>query len=303
MRENFTYGSMRGCWRRSYGADCDTGATAKAAGQPKPPFLWPPRQRPTLQKRNVVDHLPEQHKADVKRRLQNAYAMADYAEAKRALEKLHRELMDLNPSAARSLEEGLEETLTVHKLRVPDQLRRTLCCTNVIESAFSIVETVCRNVKRWQVGDQIERPLGGLGAPGCTKTVPKGHRTQTDSGAHQRIRSAGRPRNRKLSKKERCRRVGCTGAASFNGDSGIPAQTQKDERIWFRLGDGCHQPVFRLRQQRMGHCVRPNYSSLFSDGRVSSSAGNATAVIQNSPYNSQAVGVAVHGSVSMGRRV
>ena len=76
------------------------------------------------------------------------------------LEKLHRELMDLNPSAARSLEEGLEETLTVHKLRVPDQLRRTLCCTNVIESAFSIVETVCRNVKRWQPGDQIERWVG-----------------------------------------------------------------------------------------------------------------------------------------------
>jgi putative transposase len=111
-------------------------------------------------KRNVVDHLPDEHKADVKRRLQNAYAMADYADAKRALERLHRELMDLNPSAARSLEEGLEETLTVHKLRVPDQLRRTLCCTNVIESAFSIVETVCRNVKRWRDGDQIERWVG-----------------------------------------------------------------------------------------------------------------------------------------------
>jgi putative transposase len=111
-------------------------------------------------KRNVVDHLPEEHKADVKRKLQNAYAMIDYDEAKRALQKLHRELMDLNPSAARSLEEGLEETLTAHKLRVPDQLRRTLCCTNVIESAFSIVETVCRNVKRWRPGDQIERWVG-----------------------------------------------------------------------------------------------------------------------------------------------
>jgi transposase-like protein len=99
-------------------------------------------------KRNVVDHLPEEHKADVKKKLQNAYAMADYADARRALERLHRELMDLNPSAARSLEEGMEETLTVHKLRIPTQLRRTLCCTNVIESAFSIVDTVCRNVKR-----------------------------------------------------------------------------------------------------------------------------------------------------------
>jgi putative transposase len=111
-------------------------------------------------KRNVVDHLPDEHKADVKRKLQNAYAMADYADAKRALERLHRELMDLNPSAARSLEEGMEETLTVHKLRVPEQLRRTLCCTNVIESAFSIVETVCRNVKRWRDGDHIERWVG-----------------------------------------------------------------------------------------------------------------------------------------------
>jgi putative transposase len=111
-------------------------------------------------KRNVVDHLPEEHKAGVRRKLQNAYSMADYGDAKRALERLHHELMHLNPSAARSLEEGLEETLTVHKLRVPDQLRRTLSCTNVIESAFSIVETVCRNVKRWRDGDQIERWVG-----------------------------------------------------------------------------------------------------------------------------------------------
>jgi transposase-like protein len=111
-------------------------------------------------KRNVVDHLPDEHKADVRRKMQNAYAMVDYADAKRALDRLHRELMDLNPSAARSLEEGMEETLTVHKLRVPDQLRRTLCCTNVIESAFSIVETVCRNVKRWRDGDHIERWVG-----------------------------------------------------------------------------------------------------------------------------------------------
>jgi transposase-like protein len=111
-------------------------------------------------KRNVLDHLPEEHKAGVCRKLQNAYAMKEYEPARRALAQLHRELMDLNPSAARSLEEGMEETLTVHKLGVPDQLRRTLACTNVIESAFSIVETVCRNVKRWRDGDQVERWVG-----------------------------------------------------------------------------------------------------------------------------------------------
>ena len=108
-------------------------------------------------KRNVIDHVPEEYKADVKRKLQNAYAMVEYEAAKRALDSLHRELMHINPSAARSLAEGMEETLTAHRLRVPQQLRRTLSCTNVIESAFSIVETVCRNVKRWRDGDHIER--------------------------------------------------------------------------------------------------------------------------------------------------
>ena len=86
--------------------------------------------------------------------------MEDYAGAKQALTKLHRELMDLNPSAARSLGEGLEETLTVHRLRVPPLLRQTLASTNVIESAFSVVERVCKNVKRWQDGDQRERWIG-----------------------------------------------------------------------------------------------------------------------------------------------
>ena len=65
-----------------------------------------------------------------------------------------------NVSAARSLAEGMEETLTVHKLHVPQQLRKILASTNVIESAFSIVETVCRNVKRWHGGDQRERWIG-----------------------------------------------------------------------------------------------------------------------------------------------
>ena len=48
----------------------------------------------------------------------------------------------------------------MHRLRVPMQLRKTLASTNVIESAFSIVERVCRNVKRWHGGDQRERWVG-----------------------------------------------------------------------------------------------------------------------------------------------
>ena len=94
------------------------------------------------------------------KKLNAAYALEDYAAAKQALNSLHRELMDLNPSAARSLGEGMEETLTVHRLHLPIQLRKTMSSTNVIESAFSIVEQVCKNVKRWHGGDQRERWVG-----------------------------------------------------------------------------------------------------------------------------------------------
>ena len=70
-----------------------------------------PIQRCQVHKRrNVLDHLTEEDKPGVAKKLNAAYAMEDYAAAKQALEGLHRELMDLNPSAARSLEEGLEET-------------------------------------------------------------------------------------------------------------------------------------------------------------------------------------------------
>jgi len=120
-----------------------------------------PIQRCEVHKRrNVLDHLTDEQKPLIAKKLNAAYALEDYAAAKLALTQLHRELMDLNPSAARSLGEGLEETLTVHRLRIPPQLRKTLACTNVIESAFSIVERVCRNVKRWHDGDQRERWVG-----------------------------------------------------------------------------------------------------------------------------------------------
>jgi len=111
-------------------------------------------------RRNVLDHLTDEQKPDMAKKLNVAYALEDYAAAKQALKVVHRELMDLNPSAARSLGEGMEETLTVHRLHLPMQLRKTMASTNVIESAFSIVEQVCKNVKRWHGGDQRERWVG-----------------------------------------------------------------------------------------------------------------------------------------------
>ncbi len=115
---------------------------------------------PVHKRRNVLDHLTDEHKPAVAKKLNAAYGREDYATAQQALNALHREWMDLNPSAARSLGEGMEETLTVHRLHVPVQLRKTMASTTVIESAFSIVEQVCKNVKRWHGGDQRERWVG-----------------------------------------------------------------------------------------------------------------------------------------------
>src|SRR6516164_8038712 len=82
-------------------------------------------QRCQLHKRrNVAEYLPKNAQGDYDRRIRNAYALTGYAEAKAELEKIFRQLERVNPSAARSLEEGLEETLTVHRLGVGALLRR-----------------------------------------------------------------------------------------------------------------------------------------------------------------------------------
>jgi putative transposase len=115
-------------------------------------------QRCQLHKRrNVAEYLPKGAQGDYDRRIRNAYAMTGYAEAKAELQKIFRQLERVNPSAAHSLEEGLEETLTVHRLAVSELLRRSLANTNPIESCLSTVERVARNVKRWHAGDQALR--------------------------------------------------------------------------------------------------------------------------------------------------
>ena len=108
-------------------------------------------------RRNVKEHLPKSAQGDTDRRIRNAYAMTDYTAAKAELEKIFRQLERINPSAARSLEEGLEETLTVHRLGVGTLLRTTLASTNPIESCLSTVERVARNVKRWRAGNHALR--------------------------------------------------------------------------------------------------------------------------------------------------
>lgn len=108
-------------------------------------------------KRNVRGHLPQKHWQELSRQLNAAYQEEDYDRALMGLKTTARWLDRLNPDAAASLREGMEETLTVVRLGVPDLLRRTLATTNPIESAFSVAENVTRRVKRWRDGDMRQR--------------------------------------------------------------------------------------------------------------------------------------------------
>jgi hypothetical protein len=104
-------------------------------------------------KRNVKEHLAEQHWPELSRRLAEAYGETDYDRALVLLKKTAAWLAGINPDAAASLREGLEETLTLVRLGVHADLRKTLDNTNVMESAFSVVEQVTGRVKRWRPGD------------------------------------------------------------------------------------------------------------------------------------------------------
>ncbi len=108
-------------------------------------------------RRNVREHLPKEHQSAIDARISAAYNMATYEDAKKSLELTVKYLEKLNPSAAASLREGLEETLTVHKLGVAGLLRKTLQTTNPIESCFSVTRTITGRVKRWRGNDMVQR--------------------------------------------------------------------------------------------------------------------------------------------------
>lgn len=99
---------------------------------------------------NVVSYIPKIDQNYMRRLLQKAYERPTYSEAKAALMKIMEELRDSNLSAAKSLEEGLEETLTLHKLGLFPLLGQSMKTTNCIESIFSQVERRCGRVSHWK---------------------------------------------------------------------------------------------------------------------------------------------------------
>jgi transposase-like protein len=108
-------------------------------------------------RRNVLDHLPEDQRTFIGRKLDKAWKEADAGKAEQELGALVRQLQSDHPGAAASLREGPEETLTVSRLGLSPSLLRTFKSTNPIESMISVARDMTGNVKRWRDGSMILR--------------------------------------------------------------------------------------------------------------------------------------------------
>ena len=110
-----------------------------------------PIQRCQVHKaRNILERLPKPLHASVRAALRQAWELDDADKAERLIRNLARRLEQRAPGVAGSILEGLDEILTVIRLRLPAELRRSLACTNIIENMMGTVRRVCRNVKRWR---------------------------------------------------------------------------------------------------------------------------------------------------------
>ena len=143
--------------------------------------------------RNVLDHLPDRQRAWVKAGLQRAYRSTEVAPARRLLLDLVRRLETDHPSAAESIKEGLDETLTVLALHLSEALRRSLVTTNAAESLISRTRQVKRNVKRWRGGQMVVRWV----AAGVLEAV-KGFRRLKGCKAMPQLVAALRARDQQL---------------------------------------------------------------------------------------------------------
>ena len=109
-----------------------------------------PIQRCQVHKaRNIMERLPKALHASVRRTLRQAWELDDAEKAEKLIRNLAQRLERDAPGVSASILEGLDEILTVTRLGLPTQLRRSLACTNIIENMMGTVRRVCRNVKRW----------------------------------------------------------------------------------------------------------------------------------------------------------
>jgi transposase-like protein len=107
----------------------------------------------------VLSYLPSSEQAGIRRTLQQAYDQESYEGAQAVLDTLKPQLALRNQSALRSLEEGLEETLTLHRLGMMPYLKQSFRTTNLLESVNSQVSALTAHVKRWTNSGQRHRWL------------------------------------------------------------------------------------------------------------------------------------------------
>ena len=109
-----------------------------------------PIQRCQIHKaRNIMERLPKSLHASVRRALRQAWELDDAAKAEKLIRNLAQRLEREAPGVSGSLLEGLDEILTVTRLGLPGELRRSLACTNIIENMMGTIRSVSRNVKHW----------------------------------------------------------------------------------------------------------------------------------------------------------
>ena len=109
---------------------------------------------------NILKYLGEDRKSEFRRHLQSAYEQPTYEKAKKRLQAIKRELTLINKSAVESLDEGFEETLTLHRLGLFETLGRSFKTTNCIENVNKQLALYTDRVTRWQNSDQRRRWVG-----------------------------------------------------------------------------------------------------------------------------------------------
>lgn len=108
---------------------------------------------------NVVSYLPKGNQHSIRRKLQKAYDHQTDQQVLAALKALEPQLALINQSAVASLKEGLDETLTLHRLGMMPYLKQSFRTTNCIEALNGQIAQLTRNVKVWKNSSQRHRWL------------------------------------------------------------------------------------------------------------------------------------------------